>query len=230
MTAGRCLGYSLTLLLLAAAGTAIAQPPASPGHALLEQAERAKLASDLDEALRLYSAAIAAGDLDRPALTRAHIERGGVQAHKGDNTKAIRDFSAAIALDPDFGSAYVLRGYAYALQGRFELAKQDYDVAIRLAPGQRVGYLSWVSTHVAEALRRQGRLEAALAAARSAAKMKGARPAVHFRIALVLLDAGRVEDARREYRLFENGMRAKKLSYDEFWPDELESMRRLRAL
>jgi len=53
----------------------------------------------------------------------------------GDSRKAIKDFSAAIALDPSFAEAYLGRGRAYLALGDHVRAVVDLSKAIALKPG-----------------------------------------------------------------------------------------------
>src|SRR5262245_27566591 len=59
-------------------------------------------------------------------------ERGWSHAEKGEHHQAIADFTEAIRLDPNFGSAYNNRGNSYAKKGDHDKAIADYTEAIRL--------------------------------------------------------------------------------------------------
>jgi tetratricopeptide (TPR) repeat protein len=52
----------------------------------------------------------------------------------GDDEEAIRDFSRAIALRPNFAQALSNRGGVYAMLGRFDLALEDCQRAVALMP------------------------------------------------------------------------------------------------
>jgi tetratricopeptide (TPR) repeat protein len=52
----------------------------------------------------------------------------------GDDEEAVRDFSRAIALKPNFAQALNNRGGVYAILGRFDLALEDCNRAIALMP------------------------------------------------------------------------------------------------
>ena len=53
---------------------------------------------------------------------------------KGDNDRAIADYSEVIRLDPKFAPAYKNRGIAYLAKGDNDHATADYNDAIRLDP------------------------------------------------------------------------------------------------
>ena len=60
--------------------------------------------------------------------------RGFSAMDKGDFDKAIKDFTTAIELKPDFFVAYNNRGNAYSRKGDFDKAIQDFTTAIELNP------------------------------------------------------------------------------------------------
>lgn len=63
------------------------------------------------------------------------LERGEQYAHEGDYAQALRDFTQAIRLNPDFTEAYLFRGMVYRLKGGHEAKSiQDFTAAIRLKP------------------------------------------------------------------------------------------------
>ena len=60
--------------------------------------------------------------------------RGLSAMDKGDFDKAIKDFTTAIELKPDFFVAYNNRGNAYSRKGDFDKAIQDFTTAIEINP------------------------------------------------------------------------------------------------
>src|SRR5262249_1110820 len=73
---------------------------------------------------------------------------------RGDTAKAEKSCTAALLLNGREHDAFKLRGYAYLIEHRFELAAVDFQAALRLMPGDdedRAGY--------AQSLSGQGRFE-----------------------------------------------------------------------
>ncbi len=62
--------------------------------------------------------------------TGALYNRGWMYASKGENLKAIDDYSKAIEIDKEFGDAYYNRGLLYAKMDRNEQAVRDFTKAI----------------------------------------------------------------------------------------------------
>ena len=58
----------------------------------------------------------------------------------GDMDAAIRHYSEAIQLDPDWADVYVFRGAAFAGKGDFDRAIADFDEAIKLDPRDAGAY------------------------------------------------------------------------------------------
>lgn len=82
---------------------------------------------------------------------------------RGDTAGAEKACSAALMLNAREHDAYTLRGYAYLIDHRFELAEADFQAALRLKPGNhgdRAGY--------AQSLSGQGRFQEAVAQYRKA--------------------------------------------------------------
>jgi Tfp pilus assembly protein PilF len=52
----------------------------------------------------------------------------------GDFAAAIRHYSDAIELDPDWSDVYLFRGSVFAKQGNLDLAISDFSNAIQLNP------------------------------------------------------------------------------------------------
>ena len=55
------------------------------------------------------------------------------KANLGQHFAAISDYDKAIQLEPDYASAYIVRGMAKAMLNRTWEAKQDFLTALRLA-------------------------------------------------------------------------------------------------
>ena len=58
---------------------------------------------------------------------------GNAKYHLGNYEGAIKDYTAAIQLKPDFAEAYVNRGNAKNKLGRTSEAEQDFNTALPLA-------------------------------------------------------------------------------------------------
>ena len=59
---------------------------------------------------------------------------------KGENDRAIADYTEAIRLDPKNANAYSNRGYAYSDKGDTDRAIADFTEAIRLDPKFAIAY------------------------------------------------------------------------------------------
>jgi tetratricopeptide (TPR) repeat protein len=68
-----------------------------------------------------------------------YYSRGLAWFHKGQNDKAITDYTKAIELNPRFVRAYYNRSYAYETQGQLLKAISDIKRFIQLAPNDRNG-------------------------------------------------------------------------------------------
>jgi tetratricopeptide (TPR) repeat protein len=114
------------------ARVAVAGVPAVAEEELTAQQwfERGFDATELEEKLRFYSAAIRL-KLDFP---EAFYNRGWVRDEKGELDGAISDYSEAIRLRPDYAEAFNNRGITLRHFGDIERALSDYDQAIRFKP------------------------------------------------------------------------------------------------
>ncbi|MBN1199665.1 MAG: tetratricopeptide repeat protein [Bacteroidales bacterium] len=66
---------------------------------------------------------------------RLYLE-GSKKGKSGDYTGAIEDLTQSLALVEN-GSTYMRRGFAYLLEGKFTLALQDFNEALRLIPSNK---------------------------------------------------------------------------------------------
>ena len=99
-----------------------------------------------DEAIRLFTEALAAGDLSPADQLIARKHRGGEYTAKSmiadafvrlDQARTLRenaiaDFTAAIGFKPDDATLYVERAQDYHLNGQYDLAIADFDAALKL--------------------------------------------------------------------------------------------------
>lgn len=181
-------------------------------------------------ALTAYKNAIAAGDLTKNQLAGAYSRMAGIKGFLGENVSGIEDYSKAIELNPQMGSAFSLRGYLRGTIGQYDLAEKDHQTAVDLAKNQKWdNYLPWVLQHYADLWRRRGDFQRALAYCDRADKV-AKYPVVSFRRAWIFLDMGRLKDARREFQNFTTQADKEKLSFGVFWPDERGAIARLREL
>jgi tetratricopeptide (TPR) repeat protein len=87
----------------------------------------------LPESMHYMERAIAASP-DNPHL---YITRGLLRLQdRRELGLAQADFAKAISLKPDLASAYFYRGLVNHLNGRFALAKTDYEKALEINPGE----------------------------------------------------------------------------------------------
>lgn len=78
--------------------------------------------------------ALTCGELDSRGRMHAHILRGRNQRNCEKYDQALKDYTAALSLDPESERAYHGRGLTYDFMGRFGDAVNDYDRAIEINP------------------------------------------------------------------------------------------------
>lgn len=107
----------------------------------IDQCTRKVQASD-DEAIAACTAAINAGRSRGADLAALYFGRATKYNAKGDNDRAIADYSQAIKLDPSNPAFYNDRGDAYYDNNDPEHAIADYSAAIRIDPKHTNAYLN----------------------------------------------------------------------------------------
>ncbi len=99
-----------------------------------------------EEAIRLFSQALAAGDLSPADQFAARKSRGGAYTGRSlvadaferlDQARqlrsdAIADFTAALKFKADDAAVYIARGQVYNLNGQHDAAIADFDAALKL--------------------------------------------------------------------------------------------------
>jgi len=89
---------------------------------------------DYDEALRRFSAALAAGDLSAGNAVIAHHNIGNTYQDKGDYARAVTEYNIALQSMPGYAEAYYGRGRARFALGQFTLAAADFTQSMKLDP------------------------------------------------------------------------------------------------
>lgn len=73
-------------------------------------------------------------------LAKVSLNQGVAKAKLGQHNEAVKDYDAAIRLNPDYVLTYYNRGLAKNEMGQYEEAIADYDAAIRLNPDYTNAY------------------------------------------------------------------------------------------
>jgi len=157
-------------LAIACFGEAIRADPknalayANRGAAYAAKGDDTKVIADCTEAIRLdpqlrdayinrAQACINKAEYDRaiadcniliekstPVTAKSYYNRGLAYLSKGDDLKAVADFTEAIKISPKLSKAYGNRGIALLKLKQIDLAIGDFTEAIHLAPADANGY------------------------------------------------------------------------------------------
>jgi len=93
--------------------------------------------------LLLLAACLQPSVKNSPAEQAAQlVQQGDALVKQGNYDEAIKEYTAAIELDPTLASAYLGRGQAYYFNGRSLMALSDYSEAIALDPQNAAAYYS----------------------------------------------------------------------------------------
>jgi tetratricopeptide (TPR) repeat protein len=109
-------------------------------QSLLFAASAAQLSKDHDRAVSLLTRALRLNS-DSAIAFIIYAYRGWVYYSKGELTKALSDYTAAIQLYPIAAVAYLDRGHVYRELGDNDKAINDFSEAIRLNPRYARAYL-----------------------------------------------------------------------------------------
>jgi tetratricopeptide (TPR) repeat protein len=74
------------------------------------------------------------------ARAKAYAAIATAYSAKQDYKKALKNFTEAVRLEPNYADIYYARGNSYLEQSRFDKAIADYDTALRLKPGYVQAY------------------------------------------------------------------------------------------
>jgi len=89
---------------------------------------------DYSRALAEYNIALNSTPLDPTVTKRDFISRGEIYILLAMYTEAIADFTQSINMDPAYVYAYASRGKAHYKNNNWQLAINDYNIAINLQP------------------------------------------------------------------------------------------------
>ena len=122
------------LALVAILATGPAAPASADARADFMAARAAKNAGKLDEAIRLYTKVIQAGNVTTSNLALTYFSRAVVYGRKREDDLAIADYTTAIELKPEYADAYTNRGIGYRRKGQYDKAIADYNRALQIKP------------------------------------------------------------------------------------------------
>ncbi len=94
----------------------------------------ANSAATIDDQIAACTRAITSGSLPTPVLSATFFDRGDAWRSKGDNDRAIADYSDAIRLNPQYARAFASRCGVWLIKGDNDRAVADCSEAIRLDP------------------------------------------------------------------------------------------------
>jgi lipoprotein NlpI len=117
---------------------ALAPPAQASGYSDFNQGLEAGYRGDADAEIAGFSRALADGDLPESMKPAALYDRGVAYEHEKKYAEAIADFSAVIALKPDYREAYSRRARSSAALGKYDAASQDCEQVTSLQPDSAV--------------------------------------------------------------------------------------------
>ncbi|MBW2052683.1 MAG: hypothetical protein JRI85_10670 [Deltaproteobacteria bacterium] len=104
----------------------------------LEEAFESHISNDFDRAIELYTKIIKSKALPRKNLSVIYVLRGEAQAEQGNCSPAIKDFTEAIRLRPEYAHAFYFRSNCYEYKGDYEKAWSDLEVALSIRPDKEL--------------------------------------------------------------------------------------------
>ena len=124
---------------------------------------------------------------------------GTALGEKGRIDEAIRQYQAALRLNPDFAPAHNELGVALSHKGRVDEAITQFQEAIRSEPGYTLAHFN-----LGNALLEKGQIDQAILAYREALRrqlrLSLGDPSLHNNLGLALARKGQTDEAVREYQ------------------------------
>ena len=166
---------------------------ASPGERLFILGLQARNRADRSRARQLAESLV----VQYPRDERAHGALGAIYSAQQVHTKAIAEYEAAIAINPDYSLAYNQLGYAYRSVDNMAAAETAFRKYIALIPNDPNPYDSY-----AELLMKTGRFDESIAQYRKALSIDSHFGGSYVGIAANHMLAGRHADAIAELRKY----------------------------
>ncbi len=124
------IAVALVTLAAAIAATGCTTPEVS-----LQTECEAESSGSADATISACTAAIESGSLAGEQLMQVYRRRALLYFKRGDDERAIADFTEALEIKPDAASTLTLRGMAYSQKGDYDRAIGDFTRALELLPG-----------------------------------------------------------------------------------------------
>ena len=96
--------------------------------------QAAKAGADDQPSLEVCTLALETESMRRRDRAGTYVNRGVIKMRRQDYDDALKDFNAAIRLQPDMGEAYINRGGSLVGQKRYMEALLDIDKGLALNP------------------------------------------------------------------------------------------------
>ena len=126
-----CLAWAVLLTL------ALVVPCAQADDQLFQDLEagfRAQRAGNYDSAINFYTKVIRNRDLTARDRAVSYLLRGEAQKSKGDYVTAVKDFSRAIKIKPNYSQAFYFRALSWEKLDKLSEAYQDVRQALSYTP------------------------------------------------------------------------------------------------
>ncbi len=129
-----------------------------------------------------------------PSSPQNHNNLGDLYSRRGNYEKAVREFSAAIALLPNYGDAYHNLANTYLQMGKVDLAIENYRKALSFNPGL------WQShQNLAAIYAQQGHLDLTLEHLQQAVDLSPRNPNLLLNLGIIYYDSGKKEEAIKKW-------------------------------
>ena len=172
-------------------------PEYAPAYSMLAfallfsaQAGWRDFASVRDGAAKLAKRAVDLDDQD----AWAHVVLGYMHTMNRETAAAIKQFTDAIELNPNFASAYGWRGFAKAHAGLSRESIEDANIALRLSPKDPQNSVFHASISLAHFL--AGRYEDCIEEAQEIVRQRPGFPSAQRMLCVALARSGKIEEAR----------------------------------
>jgi len=176
----------------AQAGAADGESPKFKARRLFNNAVKAHLAGNVDQAIADYKAALA-GD---PELGDAYSNLGLAYNQQHNYNDALVQFRKALAIHPADAITYNGIGAALRAQKDVPGAIKNWETAVKLSPKLAVAHYN-----LGTAYESQGDLDRAMVSYKNATQNDGHLGEAFYRMGLIMWKKNKIEDAKENFRL-----------------------------